>query len=156
MWGSHQFHPYNSHCQELVEDQRSKLTNEDAAWYSEIILHAEPKARDPSHPKVQQQSSSVRFFLWVLRLLYSEDLLLFHNPKKHFSTKSVAACWHYWSCLQHPILLTTHSAATFVRFMIDLQGSQGFRDSSGSSEPGSNSFLICSSTANWSYIWVLN
>jgi hypothetical protein len=63
MWGSHQFHPYNTHCQELVEDQRSKLINEDAAWYSEIILHAEPKAEDPSHPKVQQPSSSVRFFL---------------------------------------------------------------------------------------------
>jgi hypothetical protein len=43
---------------------------------------------------VQQQSSSVRFFLKVLCLLYSEDLLLFHNPKKHFSTKSAAACWH--------------------------------------------------------------
>jgi hypothetical protein len=28
---SHQFHPYNTHCQELIKDQRSKLTIEDVA-----------------------------------------------------------------------------------------------------------------------------
>jgi hypothetical protein len=44
-----------------------------------------PYVREPSIPPLQHPLS-------VLRLLYSEDLLLFHNPKKHFSTKSAPAC----------------------------------------------------------------
>jgi hypothetical protein len=44
-----------------------------------------PYVREPSIPPLQHPLS-------VLRLLYSEDLLLFHNPGKHFSTKSAAAC----------------------------------------------------------------
>ncbi|CAM6047469.1 unnamed protein product [Sphagnum compactum] len=47
-----------------------------------------PYVREPSIPPLQHPL----FFLKVLRLLYSEDLLLFNNPKKHFSTKSAAAC----------------------------------------------------------------
>ncbi|CAK9193957.1 unnamed protein product [Sphagnum jensenii] len=43
-----------------------------------------PYVREPSIPPLQHPLS-------VLRLLYSEDLL-FHNPKKHFSTKSATAC----------------------------------------------------------------
>ncbi|CAK9193710.1 unnamed protein product [Sphagnum troendelagicum] len=44
-----------------------------------------PYVREPSIPPLQHPLS-------VLRFLYFEDLRLFQNSKKHFSTKSAAAC----------------------------------------------------------------
>jgi hypothetical protein len=109
MWGSHQFHPYNTHCQALVKDQRSKLTSEDVAWYSEIILHAEPKGGEPSHPKVQQQSFSVRFFLKVLRLLHSS----ISQRKKTF-------LYQIYSCMLTVMIMLTTSHLPYYTFCCNI------------------------------------
>jgi hypothetical protein len=49
MWGSHQFHPYNTHCQELVEDQRSKLRMLHDILRSSCMLN--PKVENHHTPK---------------------------------------------------------------------------------------------------------
>jgi hypothetical protein len=75
MWGSHQFHPYNTHFQELVEDQRSKLTMRMLHAILRLSWMLNPKVENHHTPKcnnnVLLSDSFWKFFICcTLKIFY--------------------------------------------------------------------------------------